>query len=319
MKLSWVPLLFASLAHAADAPHGKIAGDVIDLGSRAPLEGATVVLTTSVPSPLVVGASTDAAGHFEIPGLEAGSYQVMVVFGESRKLVPEIVVATDGTARVAVGLDVRPDETTIVERAMPHTPPAAIRSTVSPILPYSDYAIEHDRWAVGWLLLDIDAAGVVTGFRFLHRPGIGLDDIARDEAWKLRFEPARDADGRPVPSQRLWKLEWPSYWWQKDRNGMLRAGPTDQVLPERAAVLYGRFLLPHMRALPPCRLAGPTPFADGSTNVPGLPAGDTVHSFAASSASLYLPAAANTVYRDCSPPDLASADREPLIVRPAKP
>jgi hypothetical protein len=79
--------------------------------------------------------------------------------------------------------------------------------------PYSDRAALGNRWARAWLLLDIDRSGRVTRLKFLNRPGFDLDEIALDEAFKARFEPARDAAGRPTATYLLYALEWPSYWW----------------------------------------------------------------------------------------------------------
>lgn len=79
--------------------------------------------------------------------------------------------------------------------------------------PYSDRAAVSNRWARAWLLLDIDRRGRVTRLKFLNRPGYDLDEIAIREAFKTRFEPARDAAGRPTASYMLYALEWPSYWW----------------------------------------------------------------------------------------------------------
>jgi hypothetical protein len=79
--------------------------------------------------------------------------------------------------------------------------------------PYSDRAAVTNRWARAWLLLDIDRNGRVSRLKFLNRPGYDLDDIALREAFKTRFEPARDAAGRPTATYLLYALEWPSYWW----------------------------------------------------------------------------------------------------------
>jgi hypothetical protein len=82
--------------------------------------------------------------------------------------------------------------------------------------PYSDEAIDRDVWAKAWVLLDIDARGVVTRVKLLKRPGYNLDSIAVAHAMKMRFDPAEDAKGNPMPTQLLWSMEWPSYWWLVD-------------------------------------------------------------------------------------------------------
>ncbi|MEJ7597491.1 MAG: hypothetical protein WKG01_06235 [Kofleriaceae bacterium] len=82
-------------------------------------------------------------------------------------------------------------------------------------LPYSDDAILGDAWAKAWLLLLVDAKGKVTQLSVLVRPGYALEPIAVREAWKLAFEPARDAGGMPIPSYFVWGVEWPSAGWME--------------------------------------------------------------------------------------------------------
>jgi hypothetical protein len=82
--------------------------------------------------------------------------------------------------------------------------------------PYSDEAIDKDVWSKAWVLLDIDAHGVVKRVKLVTHPGYGLDEIAIAHAMKMRFDPAEDAQGYAVPSMLLWSIEWPSYWWLVD-------------------------------------------------------------------------------------------------------
>jgi hypothetical protein len=86
---------------------------------------------------------------------------------------------------------------------------------------YSDAAIEHNAWERAWLLLDIDATGAVTRVKFLHRPGYDLENKAIKKAFSLSFEPAHDADGNGMESYVIWPLEWPSYWWLVQREGVV--------------------------------------------------------------------------------------------------
>jgi len=79
--------------------------------------------------------------------------------------------------------------------------------------PYSDEAIDKDVWTKAWVLLDIDAYGVVKRVKLLKRPGYGMDSIAVAHAMKMRFDPAEDANGYAIPTMLLWSIEWPSYWW----------------------------------------------------------------------------------------------------------
>lgn len=105
-----------------------------------------------------------------------------------------------------------PGETIHVEgKAPPGTPPKPVKRYRAIAPQYSDYAIEHDTWTRAWVLLDIDARGVVTRVKLVRKPGADLDKIAIDTAMKMRFEPARDALGAPKRSLLLWTIEWPSY------------------------------------------------------------------------------------------------------------
>jgi hypothetical protein len=85
---------------------------------------------------------------------------------------------------------------------------------------YSDYAIERDKWAKAWLLLDIDEQGVVTRLKLLKAPGYDLDQIAIDRGFSMRFDPAQDANGNAIRSQLITPIEWPAYWWLIAREGL---------------------------------------------------------------------------------------------------
>jgi len=131
--------------------------------------------------------------------------------------------------------------------------------------PYSDEAILSDAWTRAWLLLDIDARGNVTRFKFLKRPGYQLDDIAARQVFGLRFEPARDRAGRPQRTWIVWGIEWPSYFWLIDRIGVASGMPPIVGFPPRS-------LAAHV----PCKGSGPM-------NVGSI----------------------HPAYRDCSLPDLS--------------
>jgi hypothetical protein len=105
------------------------------------------------------------------------------------------------------------DETIVIHDPSPKVEPKPVKhySRIAP--PYSDYAIEHDKWARAWLLLDVDANGTVARVKFLRHPGADLDKIALQQAFAMQFEPARDAHDRAVSRKLLWTIEWPSYWW----------------------------------------------------------------------------------------------------------
>ena len=96
---------------------------------------------------------------------------------------------------------------------LPDTPGSLGNIFLRPAPAYSDRAIESDRWAVAWMLLDIDETGKVQRVKFLKYPGLDLETIAVKEALKLQFEPAIAMDGKPQRSWIVWPIEWPSYWW----------------------------------------------------------------------------------------------------------
>ena len=87
------------------------------------------------------------------------------------------------------------------------------------ILPeYSEKMTDLDVWARAWLLLDISETGAVTHVKLVNKPGLDLDRIAIRDAFKLRFEPARDRSRRPIRAMLLWTYEWPSYRWMMARD-----------------------------------------------------------------------------------------------------
>jgi carboxypeptidase family protein len=205
---------------------GVVLGRVTDAVSGAPIEGATVILTGSGGA-VVAEAHTGAAGTFAFGRLAPGSYDLLAIHGHARSLLGGIRIDGDQRVSAAPTLDMNSAGETIVihERAARDAvPPRVIASTNKP-LPYSDAAVDEDVWGLGWVLLTIDERGRVTAAQYLERPGHGLDDIGLREAFKLRFAPARDGEGRAVASTILWRLEWPAYWWQKDVPGHTRPPP----------------------------------------------------------------------------------------------
>jgi hypothetical protein len=111
-------------------------------------------------------------------------------------------------------------------------PPVIARSTRRPIPPpYSDYAIEHNKWTRAWVLLDIDETGTVTRLKFLKHPGADLETIATKYALDTKFEPARNAAGEPIRSRLVWGIEWPSWGWL-----IYRTGTATQIPPSMGYV-----------------------------------------------------------------------------------
>jgi hypothetical protein len=169
------------------------------------------------------------------------------------------------------------DEVIIIDEKPPRPAVEARATNFSPrkTPPYSDEAIERDAWTRAWLLLDIDARGTVTRFKFLKRPGYDLEEIAAREVSRLRFDPARDARGRPQRTWMIWGIEWPSYGWLTTFLGVASGMPPVVGFPPRS-----------MAASVPCRGSGPLHLG-----------------------SIY------PVYRDCSQPDLSRRhfDGQPWI------
>ncbi|CAN5487544.1 hypothetical protein BH11MYX1_BH11MYX1_20180 [soil metagenome] len=144
------------------------------------------------------------------------------------------------------------------------------------IAPYSSAAILRDAWTRAWLLLDVDANGVVTRFKFLNRPGYDLEPIATKEAFTLRFAPALDAMGRNIPTEIIVPMEWPSHGWLMMFYESAARMPPDRGFPPRSPF-----------ASVPCAGSGPWEFS-----------------------SMYR------TYRDCSGPKRENARTEPWIARP---
>lgn len=176
-----------------------------------------------------------------------------------------------------------PGEVIIVEgrRPRPRVPARATNHDRIATPPYSDRAIESDAWVRAWLLLDVDERGRVTRLKFINRPGYDLEGIAAQQAFGLRFTPARDASSRAIKSWVVWGIEWPSYWWLVTMLG------TSTRMPPLVGMQHPR----SMAASVPCRGSGPLNL-------------DSVH----------------PVYRDCSMPDLARPfDAEPWVNAPDAP
>ncbi|HEY1815091.1 MAG TPA: hypothetical protein VGG74_22245 [Kofleriaceae bacterium] len=104
---------------------------------------------------------------------------------------------------------------------------------------YSDKAVLENVWVRAWVMLDVGATGKVEGFKYLKRPGYDLEPFAAREVWKLSFEPARDLRNRPVETQIVWRIEWPSFWWLVDLGTPL-AWPAPIGLPATSPAMFVR-------------------------------------------------------------------------------
>jgi hypothetical protein len=164
----------------------------------------------------------------------------------------------------------------IVIHDPPPVLPKAKNHVPSKAPPYSDRAVLSDAWTKAWLLLEVDEHGDVTRMKFLKRPGYDLEKIAQREAFKLKFEPARDRANQPVKTWIVWGIEWPSADWLVQFVGTRSAMPPVVGFPPRS-----------LAEQVPCAGSGP----------------------------LHL-SSIHPVYRDCSTPDLSKADHEDWVLPP---
>jgi hypothetical protein len=206
-----IALVLLTRVAAADGTRSlHLRGRVSDVKHGGPVEGAQVHVFDPHGDERVVISRGD--GHYEID-VAPGEHEVVFVFGKSR--LPTRVTVEPGQDAV---LDGKVDSTSgeVIEISDPRAPavmPRATNHVKSRAPPYSDEMIGKDIWTRAWLLLDVQASGEVTQFKFLKRPGHGLDRIAADEAFKLRFEPGRNEQGKPIRVWLIWLIEWPSNAW----------------------------------------------------------------------------------------------------------
>jgi hypothetical protein len=279
---------------AADDAAGptKLTGRVTDVLGK-PIGDARIYVMP--PSGEREEAKTDRDGRYALDLSEGGALSVVIAVDRIHTYRQVLVKAgTATTLDVEVETDVSGGEVIkIVDRKLP--PPAVAPKPTKDIelsLPYSEEAMERAAWGKAWLLLDVDETGKVTRIKLLKRPGFGLDQIAIDEAFKLKFEPARDGAGRPMRTLLVWSMEWPSYDWLLGEQGTASRRP-----PDADAMLY------HARSQAPNLLRGPLALYEphALNRVP-----------CAGSGPLNLDSR-NRTYRDCSRPDLANADALPWI------
>jgi hypothetical protein len=80
------------------------------------------------------------------------------------------------------------------------------------------------------MLLDVTETGDVVRVKFLNKPGYDLEPIAIKESFKLKFEPARDASGKPIETWMVWKIEWPGSWWLIDMETPTTMMPSEKMM-----------------------------------------------------------------------------------------
>ncbi|MEI7724379.1 MAG: TonB-dependent receptor, partial [Bacteroidota bacterium] len=80
-----------------------ISGNVLDRQTQAPLPGATVLIPDTDP---IIGAITDATGHFRIPQVKIGQYQLKVTFmGYAAVLSDQLTVTTGKETMVTIYME----------------------------------------------------------------------------------------------------------------------------------------------------------------------------------------------------------------------
>jgi hypothetical protein len=282
--LSALVVLCVAGTASADA---VLQGRVTDLLGQ-PIASARVHVLTGSEHKIV---ETDAQGYYRVD-LE-GDLEVSVVIGAGNLHTFRKGTIKDGTIKtldleveVAEGEIIR-----IIDSKPPTVPPRLSKDIPHITPPYSDEAVVRDAWARAWLLLDIDERGKVVRVKLLRRPGFDLDEIAVKEAMKLRFEPALDERNKPMRTQILWSMEWPSHGWLVEHNG------TAARLPVEAYVID-----PLMRGFG--GQGQPTAPPTGASSLSRVPC--------AGSGPLNLDLR-YPVYRDCSKPDLERASLLPWL------
>jgi hypothetical protein len=209
-------------APADDKVSGFVASEDDPLDGRVtdaaghPVAGVEVHVVSTTGSERVV--TTDRDGRYHAERRRGERSAIVFVYGDRR--IGAIAVAT-----VAI-----PEGEAIAIQEL--VPPAVFprpRSSSDIVPEYSETARDADRWTRAWLLLDISETGDVTRLRFLNRPGLGLDDIAMRDAFKLKFDPARNRADRAIRAQVLWTFEWPAFWWLHHHRADLRHMPASVV------------------------------------------------------------------------------------------
>jgi hypothetical protein len=264
-------VLLGGVAAADDSV--PLTGRVADLTNGGPVESAQVYVRDAHGHDRV--AITDRTGRYTLD-VQPGSYDVTFTFGSSHSEA-HISVEPGRPATLDGKVDASSGEVIVIrDRPPPPVPPRPLNFSDRRTPPYSDEAIDKDAWTRAWMVLDVSTTGEVTRFKFLKRPGYDLEKIAASEVFKLRFDPARDATGKPVRSFLVWGIEWPSNVWLVTFLGVRTGMPPLVGFPPR-----------RMSDTVPCKGSGPMHLG-----------------------SMY------PTYRDCSEPDLSRLPNEPWIVKP---
>ena len=250
-------VLFAGTAHAE--PLSQLSGRVRDRATGAAVEGALVIVSGPGSSRTL---TTDRDGRYAIV-VARGRYELTFVYGKTSG-VSEIEI-TDKDATVDASIAVGPGEVIVVrEHLQPPVLPKAKNFIATKAPPYSSRAILSDAWTKAHMLLHVTANGDVVRIKWLQKPGWDLEQIAKAEVFKLKFDPARDASGKAIDVYVVWSIEWPSAWWLEKMVGTRSGLPKPTGFPPQPKWHYV-----------PCKGSGPMNLG-------------SIH----------------PTYRDCSQPDL---------------
>jgi hypothetical protein len=231
LALAAVVVTSATAASADPAPAAQppavLSGRVLSAVSGLPVAGATVFISTV--GGLEQSVDTDDQGDYRAElHHTTGLYDLIFVFGANRSSRH-----FDLTAHTDIHLDAILDDSGEVIDIHDHLnrqkAPVPVQDTR--LVPeYSDRAATGNYWAKAWLLLEVDSDGTVIRIKFLKRPGYDLDRIAVETAFGLTFTPALDRRGRAVRSQVVYPIEWPSYWFLVQREGVVTRMPSPEVI-----------------------------------------------------------------------------------------
>jgi hypothetical protein len=189
---------------------GELSGRVVDADGN-PIKRATVHVVTK-DGDQVVTTGDDGAYRVKV----RDQMTLFFVHGDAQ------ISGTAVTSQV-----VADQETIQVKDALP---PAKLAQAISDPRVIPEYTMEmmdKNAWVRAWLLVEVSDTGVVSRVKLLNAPGYDLDAIAIRDAFKLKFEAARDRADKPIRSQVLWAFEWPAFWWMKDNGHARRKMPAE--------------------------------------------------------------------------------------------
>lgn len=204
-RLVLLGVLVVGLVEGHAAAAGRVVSGKVVIEGDVPLPHATVVLFSGGDQR---STATADDGSFRFDDVPAGPVTVMAIFGGARARA-----TVDDERPLTLELDLGPEVIGIREPAPPASPPEIVESTVPRRWPYSDELTLRNGWAVVWLHVSIDAGGAVTDAVVLKSPPeMKLDAIAVAAAKRIRYTPARDAQGRAVTTSTIVVLQWPPFW-----------------------------------------------------------------------------------------------------------